>query len=92
MSQPIRQFELFVGAKPPEPRREKPRELALRRISEILGELRDARRMPWSEHDERKYRILLPQMSRAWLPQDEAEAACAEFQAHLARLEHAAFK
>ena len=54
----------------------------------LLAKAREASTMPWDARKVRLYRTIFPQMS-FWLPKDEAEQLCLEFEAELKRLEAA---
>lgn len=55
------------------------------RLRAIVDEARAADALPWSAHELRLYRTIVPQMVRS-LPDDEAARWCADFDAELARL------
>ena len=59
------------------------------RLERILGQARAANTLPWEASQVSLYRIIVPDMTR-WLPDDEAAAWRAEFEAQMARLEAAA--
>lgn len=54
----------------------------------MLARLRAASEMPLTEREVAFWRVVTPQMSN-WLPADERQAVCAEFNEHLARLKAA---
>lgn len=55
------------------------------RVQTLLATLRDAEVMPLTDRELRLWRTVLPQTTN-WLTPDEKVAACAEFEAQLARL------
>lgn len=59
------------------------------RLERILGEARAAEVLPWERSRVSLYRIIVPDMT-PWLPDDEAAAWRAEFEAQMARLGAAA--
>ena len=62
-------------------------ELVRAEVLELLRIAREARdSAPWSAQIHRFYETVFPQMAR-WLPPDEAERLCTEFERELARLE-----
>ncbi len=54
----------------------------------ILAEARAAKTLPWNDNDVRHYRTVFPQMAR-WLPKEEGEQLCFEFEAEMERLKAA---
>ena len=57
-------------------------------LNRILGEMRDAKHMPWDLRRQRYYRTVGPQMS-LWLPEDEAAQLRFDFECEMRRLEAA---
>lgn len=88
--EPIRamdQPDLF-GADPPAPAW-RPDPVKVRaRLERILGQARAADALPWESSQVSLYKTIVPDMTR-WLPDDEAAAWRAEFEAQMARLETA---
>ena len=54
----------------------------------IIAEARSATILPWEHRRLALYRIIVPQMA-SWLPSDERQQLCFEFETELARLEAA---
>lgn len=83
------QSDLFAGA-PAQPAKEMdyPAE-ARAQLNRVLAEARAAATLPWRERDLRMWEILFPQMA-GWLPGDEANQLCFEFERELERLKQAA--
>jgi len=82
------QLELFIQpvvAQPTTPSVESVRE----RLQTLLKSLRGADAMPLTPREVAYWTVVTPQMSN-WLPPEEKAAVCAEFDAHLARLQAAA--
>lgn len=82
------QLELFIQpvvAQPTTPSVESVRE----RLQNLLKSLRGADVMPLTPRELAYWTVVTPQMSN-WLPPEEKAAVCAEFDAHLARLQAAA--
>jgi len=80
------QPDLF-GAEAPAPWRPDPDKVRAR-PERILGQARAAHSLPWERSQASLYRIIVPEMTRH-LPDDEAAARRAEFEAQMARLETA---
>lgn len=81
----MNQPDLFARAAPVRPQSDLPDPAEVRRdLHAKLAELTAAERMPWTERDQRLWRILVPQMSR-WLP-EERDDLIARFNAEYARL------
>jgi hypothetical protein len=59
-----------------------------RDLMRLLTEARSAQVMPWEPRKVRLYRTIFPQMS-SWLPKEEAEQLCFQFEEELVRLEAA---
>ena len=58
------------------------------RLHKILGEAREAQRLPWEATRASLYRTIFPQMT-LWLPEDEGAQLRFEFETELVRLEAA---
>ena len=54
----------------------------------VLAQAKDAPSVPWRASDREFYRLVFPQMAN-WLPSDERQQLCFEFDTQLARLEAA---
>jgi hypothetical protein len=54
-------------------------------LHEVIGKARASSSAPWDAKQFGCWRTVLPQMSR-WLPDEERERICREFQAEVARL------
>ncbi|MDP3656693.1 MAG: hypothetical protein Q8R45_07000 [Brevundimonas sp.] len=59
------------------------------RLESLMRTLRQADTLPLTEKQLRFWRTVVPQMTN-WLPAEEKAAVCAEFDAHLIRLERKA--
>lgn len=59
------------------------------RLESLMNTLRGADAMPLTAKQLDFWRTVVPQMTN-WLPADEKTALCAEFEAHLSRLERKA--
>jgi len=59
------------------------------RLKSLLERARAANRMPWSERDARMWQTVFPNMAK-WLPKEEAEQLCFEFEREMERLQSAA--
>lgn len=80
------QPDLFAGQAPgPAPWRPDPDKVRAR-LERILGEARAAQTVPWERSQASLYRTIVPDMTR-WLPDEEAAAWRAEFDAQMARLQ-----
>lgn len=72
-----------------EPKRYRPDPDDVRaRMQALLGEVRAADTLPWSDSDVRYYATVFPQMAN-WLPDDEAAQLCFAFEIELERLKAA---
>jgi hypothetical protein len=80
------QGDLF-GAEPPRDYRPDPEQVRAQ-LRLVLDCARAAPARPWSRRDMEFYRVVFPQMTN-WLPEDEANQLCFEFETELARLEAA---
>ncbi len=71
------QFEMFA---PPAPRKpEMPTAESVRpKLDSVLKQLREGRGSEWSEAEQRRWRVIFPQMCE-WLPEGERELKRAEF-------------
>lgn len=57
-------------------------------LYDVLTRARAAPTVPWRASDREFYRVVFPQMAN-WLPADERQQLCFEFDTELARLEAA---
>lgn len=61
---------------------------AREKLNALLALVRKAERMPWGERDARMWQTVFPQMAN-WLPEDEANQLCFEFEQEIERLKAA---
>lgn len=57
-------------------------------LHRILAEMRAATSLPWEPAKERLFRTIFPQMAN-WLPKEEGEQLCFQFEEELLRLKAA---
>lgn len=79
MSQP----DLFGAT--PQPLPQPDPEAVRARVQSVLARLRSARKMPLTDKELRFWRTVMPQTT-SWLPDDEKQAVCTEFELQVARL------
>lgn len=77
--------QLSLFSEPAEPVWRPDPERVRARLARILDEARGAAAMPWDPAQASLYRTIFPDMTR-WLPEAEAAALLAAFEAELARL------
>lgn len=82
------QADLFDGYSPAEPPEERMAATARQRLEALLGEAREAVRLPWDAQKAEVNALIFHNMA-SWLPIEERDALRAAFWAELARL-HAA--
>ena len=77
-------MDLFGGPTPQALAQADP-EAVRKRVNALLAQLRGASAMPLSEKELRYWKTVMPQTTN-WLEPEEKAAACAEFEAQVARL------
>ncbi len=82
------QFELFAGSVD-QPSTVPDVEAVRARLKALIDGLRQADTQPLTEKQLRFWQTVVPQMTN-WLPAEEKAAVCAEFKAHLIRLDRKA--